>query len=268
MIPVILIHSGFQDYVNYSLNKALENNTVYLVGDVDPNINNENFKFLKLENYINEDFSEFKNIYTHLSTNPYNFELFCFLRWFILQEFMEKNSLDLVFYIDSDVMLYVDVNEEWKKFEQFDFTLLHRTAAVSSFITKTGIDNFKNGLLKIYRNKNSYDYKKIESHFFTRQQFNLGGGVCDMTLLEYYHYHDSIGGNPGKVGEMMVIIENSTYDHNINAEDQYFEYENGIKKVQMINGVPYVNSRKLNKLIKFNSLHFNSGAKSLMKYYY
>ena len=45
MIPVILIHSGYQDYLNYSLNKALEKNEVYLIGDVNPNIQNDKFNF-------------------------------------------------------------------------------------------------------------------------------------------------------------------------------------------------------------------------------
>jgi hypothetical protein len=268
MIPVVLVHSGFQDYLNYSINKALEKNTVYLIGDVDPNIKNDNFKFFEISSYMNSDFYEFQKLYKHMSTNPYNFELFCFLRWFILYDFMKKNSLETVFYIDSDVMLYVDVNQEWDKFNQFDFTLLHRTAAVSSFITKDGITNFTSALMKIYRNKESYEFKKIESHYLVRSQFNLGGGVCDMTLLDYYHYNDSIGGCPGKVGEMMIIINDSTYDHNILAKDQYFEFENGMKKVRMIDGEPFVYSEKMKKLIKFNSLHFNSGAKSLMKNYF
>lgn len=266
MIPVILIHSGFQDYLNYSLNKALEKNEVYLIGDVNPNINNEKFKFFELKNYITEDFLNFQKCYKHLSTNPYNFELFCFLRWFILKEFMKKNSLDVVFYIDSDVMLYVNVTDEWPKFQQFDFTLLHRSAATSSFFTLDGINNFCNFLIKTYQNQNTYQFDKIQSHFFVRQKYQLGGGVCDMTLLEYFHYGYDVGGGPGKIGEMMIIIDDATYDHNINAEDQYFEFE-GIKKVQMIDGMPYVFSKKLNKLIKFNCLHFNSGAKSLMKNY-
>ncbi len=266
MIPVVLIHSGNPEYLKYSLNKALERNKVYLIGDTDPNISNSNFTFVQIKDYVTDEYVKFTEIYTHLSTNPFDFELFCFLRWFLLKEFMFRNNIDVSFYIDSDVMLYVNVNDEYHKYDQYDFTLLHRTAAISSFITKSGITNFCNCLLSIYGNKESYNFQKIESHFTIRQKHNLPGGVCDMTLLEFFHYHSDTGGGPGKVGEMMSIIDGATYDHNINAEDQYFDF-NGMKNVKMFDGIPYVFSKKLNKLIKFNSLHFNSGAKYLMGKY-
>ena len=268
MIPVILVHMGVSDYLQYSLKKALEKNNVILIGDKNPNIENNKFKFYKIDEYISEDFKKFTSLYEHLSTNPYNFELFCFLRWFLIKEFMQRENIDVSFYIDSDVMLYVDVNDEYQKFNQYDFTLLHRTAAISSFITKKGISNFCNLLLNTYSDKNSYKYQKIKSHFTIRQQHGLGGGVCDMTLLELFHYNADDGGGPGRVGEMMIIINDSTYDHNINVPDQDFDFKNGIKNIQMIDGIPYVYSNKLSKLIKFNSIHFNSGAKTLMFNYF
>lgn len=267
MIPIVLIHSGNPPYLKFSIRKALQKNKVYLIGDTNPQIDHKNFTFLDMKDYISDDYLKFQKIYKHLSTNNYGFEIFCFLRWFILKDFMLKNEIDVSFYIDSDVMVYVDVNDEYYKFDQYDFTLLHRTAGISSFVTKTGIDNFCNALISIYSDHNSYNFQKIESHFVIRQKHGLGGGVCDMTLLEFYHYHSDIGGGPGKVGEMMTIIDGSTYDHNINAQDQYFKF-NGMKEIEMIDGIPYVFSEKLNKKIKFNTLHFNSGAKSLMEKYF
>jgi hypothetical protein len=267
MIPVILIHNGNSGYLQYSIKKALERNIVYLIGDTDPSIQDEKFVYVKSSNYITEEYKQFEEIYEHLSTNDYAFEIFCFLRWFIIKEFMLQNKICTSFYIDSDVMLYVNVNDEWKKFDQYDFTLLHRTAAVSSFITKIGIENFCKFLLNTYKNKNTYQFEKIASHYTIRKKYGLAGGVCDMTLLDFFHYHADVGGGPGKVGEMMTIIDGSTYDHNILAADQYFEFD-GYKKVKMINGIPYVFSIKIGKLIRFNSLHFNSHMKVYMKDYF
>ena len=174
---------------------------------------------------------------------------------------MEEQNLDTVFYVDSDVMLYVNISEEYKKYEQYDLTLLHRTAAISSYFTKLGLDNFTNFLMKTFSNKQSYEYQKIASHYHVRQKFNLPGGVCDMTYFDFFHYMDDGGGGPGKVGEMMSIINDSTYDHNINVSDQYFDF-NGIKNIKIKDGYPYVFNHKLNKDIKFNSLHFQGGAKN------
>ena len=68
---------------------------------------------------------------------------------------MKKNNLDVVFYVDSDVLLFCDVNEEWEKYKQYDFTLLHRSAATSSFITMRGIDSFCDMLENLYSDKRS-----------------------------------------------------------------------------------------------------------------
>jgi hypothetical protein len=62
----------------------------------------------------------------------------------------------------------------------------------------------------------------------------------------------------------MSILDDSTYDHNINAKDQDFSFKNGVKEIKIINKQPYVYSEKLKKDIKFNSIHFQGGAKHLI----
>jgi len=263
MIPVILIHNGFQEYVKYNILQATKNNPVILLGDTNPNLEINNFEFVNYNNLL-DGVDSFRFKYAHLSTNPFEYELFCYQRWFILRNFMKERNLEVIFYIDSDVLLFVDITKEWEKFNQFEMTLLHRTAAISSYMTYSGLNNFCNLLDNIYDDKNGYPYKKIESHFKVRQEFGLAGGVCDMTLLEYFHYNAESGGGPGRVGEMMTIIDDSTYDHNINAKDQDFSFKNGIKEIKIINKTPYVYNEKLKKDIKFNSLHFQGGSKHLM----
>jgi hypothetical protein len=266
MIPVIFIHTGLQEYLFYTLKQATKfNDNVYLIGDINPNLNAINF--FNMQEY-NQEFDFFEKNYIHLTTTPFNYELFCYKRWFVLKNFMESKKIDVVFYCDSDVLLFSNIEKEWINFNQYDLTLLHRTAPVSSFITYRGITNFCNMLQEIYNNKNSYHYKKIASHYDVRKEFNLPGGVCDMTLFEYFHYNHDLGGGPGRVGEMMGIINDSTYDHNINTSDQDFSMKNGLKNVKIKDGIPYVYNEKLKKDIKFNSLHFQGGSKYFIKMAY
>jgi len=70
---------------------------------------------------------EFSNVYKHLSTNDYNFELMCFNRWFILLNYMKAKNINMCFHIDSDVLLFSDVEKDYINYEQYDFTLSHRT---------------------------------------------------------------------------------------------------------------------------------------------
>ena len=89
-----------------------------------------------------------------------------------------------------------------------------------------------------------------------------------MTFLEFFHYCADCGGGPGRVGEMMQIVNGSTYDHNINTPDQGFSFKNGKKDFILKEGIPYIFNNTLNKEIKFNSLHFQGGAKNLIRSVY
>lgn len=265
MIPVIFIHKGYQDYLECTIRQASNKNEVYLIGDTNPNINN--VKFENLSNYWCSC-DEFTNNYTHLNTTPQDYEVFCYQRWFVLRDFMIDKGLNTIFYCDSDVMLFTDVTKEWEKFNQFEMTLLHRTAAIASFITINALQNLCKLIIETYKNKDSYNYRKITSHYYVRRDCGLAGGVCDMTFLEFFHYCSDCGGGPGKVGEMMYIIDDSTYDHNINVPDQGFDFKNGMKDFKIRNGVPYVYNNRLKKDIKFNSLHFQGSTKNKIRQVY
>ena len=265
MIPEIFIHKGYQDYLSCTLGQASKENKVYLISDTTPPIIG-----VELENIFDYwgSCDEFVKNYKHLNTTPQEYEIFCYQRWFILRDFMLKKGLSIVFYCDSDVMLFTNVTSEWEKFNQFEMTLLHRTAAISSFITINSIQNVCNLIMETYKNKTSYNYRKIASHYYVRHDCGLGGGVCDMTFLEFFHYCSDCGGGPGKVGEMMYIINDSTYDHNINVSDQGFDFKNGMKDYKIRNGIPYVYNNRLKKDIKFNSLHFQGNAKNKIRQVY
>lgn len=264
MIPVVFIHKGYQDYLGCTLRQANKNNSIIFIGDTNLPFTSPTLTNIQISDNF-QGCDEFKSHYQHLNTTPIDYEIFCYQRWFILKNVMEKNNLEVVFYVDSDVMLFTDITKEWDKFNQYDMTLLHRTAAISSYITLKGITHLCNLIMDTYKNKGSYNYKKIASHYHVRRECGLPGGVCDMTLLEFFHYSSEYGGGPGMVGEMMQIINNSTYDHNINVTDQGFTMSRGHKDYKIRDGIPYVFNHRLNKEIKFNSLHFQGGAKELIK---
>lgn len=239
-VPVIIIHKGNQEYFLKVVVQATKNQNHVIV----------------LEDSLISEYSkkadEFRVLYEHLSTNNPEIELMCFNRWFILREFMVAQGIDRCLHLDSDVMLYANAEQEFNKFEQFEFTLSHGCCGSNSFFTLRGLSGFCDFVFKTYSNKNSYDYEKIASHYHIRQKHGLGGGVCDMTLLQNYAYYKS-----GLVGEMMHIIDGSTYDHCINESDQYFKMtEEGIKEYIMEDGIPYCCQISTGKEVRFNTLHF------------
>ena len=258
MIPVVFIHRGNQDYFKAVVKQSSARNPVMVIGDSDPG----NCSFFNISNYY-ESATEFEKNYENLSTNGTNSELICFSRWFILKDFMERNDIPIIFHLDTDVLFFDNAEKEWEKFKQFDFTLSHHCCGNNSFFTLHGLKEFCDFTQFIYRNKSSYEYEKIASHYYIRQKHGLPGGVCDMTLLEFFSYK-----NCGKIGEMMHIINDSTYDHNINESDQGFRMSSkGIKEISFKNNIPFCFSDYLKKSIQFKALHFQGGAKRFLLEY-
>jgi hypothetical protein len=262
MVPVIIIHKGNPSYLPTVIQQAKKfNSNVFLIGD------NSNKKLVDSKDFCPIDScssraTEFSKIYSHLSTNGYDIELFCFQRWLILEEFMRAQEIRRCLYIDSDVLLYANAENEIIKYEQFDFTLTHRCCGSSSFFTHTGLVGICDFMMATYSNKQSYEYEKIASHYHIRQKHKLPGGVCDMTLLEFYSYQIC-----GRVGEMMHIIDGATWDHSINESDQGFDMKSGIKNIQFLNcsgplGTGFLpHCQKGEERIRFHSLHLQGPAK-------
>jgi hypothetical protein len=259
-IPVVFIHRGDQDYFKAVVKQTRSKNRTIVIGS--NKVSDE--YFIPIEDY-NTEARKFEQIYEHLSTNPHTAELLCFTRWFTLLDFMKKEALPVCLYLDSDVLFFGDASQEFKKFDQFDFTLSHRCCGSNSFFTLKGLEGFCDFLMAFYQNRTSYDYERVAAHYHIRNKHGLGGGVCDMTLLEFYAYKIC----PGKVGEMMYIVDGSTYDHNINTSDQYYEMDpyKGIKNIQWIDGLPHCKQLSSDKLIRFNTLHFQGQAKQYITGY-
>lgn len=255
-VPVVFIHKGtVPAYLKKNIELAGRNNDVDLIGTDN------------LSHYYTGRVMRFADAFHHMNTTNEQYELFCFQRWFYLLQYMKLKGAKTVLYLDSDVALFDDATHSWDKFfKLFDFTLVHRTSGHTSFWTEEGLSRFCDFLIETYEKK-KYDYEKIASHFTIRQKHGLPGGVCDMTLLEYYAYKvwDS-------VGEMMHILPDySTYDHNINVPDQGFTMRAGVQgpikdfHMDPDHNFPYVYNKKLMKHIRFRSLHFQGNAKYLVE---
>ena len=256
MIPVILIHLGDSDYLHHTFARALQmNREVILIGNSLTTLPHEDVDKYKL------DANVFEQHYRHLSGNHAEFELFCFQRWFILSEFMHTNNLETVFYQDSDVLLYADVNSEWKHYEQYDFTLVQGTCASNSYFKRDGLDRFCRFVMSTYEKRDKL-FQEFESIYIAMTAQGLPGGICDMTLFRYY----KASNDPPPVGEMCAIDEkNATWDHHLRAPDGYrMRQEDGetIKDVVFLSGLPHVYNLSMQQNIRFKSLHLQGQTKA------
>jgi hypothetical protein len=265
-IPIVQFFRGSQPWLSLSLAQAQRfNEAVVLIGDT----SNQGLKCHHF-NYMdyNQNFSAFVEVYEHLSSNSADFELYCFQRFFALQQWMTEQQQDKVFMVDSDLLLYADLShhlyEKYLKDYESALCIPHLknqedelawTASPHiSFWTRSSVQSFTRFCLETYSHRKALLHQKYRYH----QTNKIPGGICDMTLLYLW-----AKGNPA-VFNLLELPDGYAVDHNINApddlwEDQY-ELKAGIKKIYFKQGIPY----EADTQAQFLGLHFQGAAKPLM----
>lgn len=259
-LPIVFIHKSNSDYLKVSLSQAKKSNPdsqIYLLGDS----NNNCYPIIRHHNMKDyfESADAFSKNYKHLNSNPYDYELFCFQRWFVLKEFLVSNQIRRCFYIDSDVMLYANVSSEAEKLKEFDMTLswpyLHDSPSPHClFINNSdSLFEFCDFLDEIYRNNTLL---KVMNDQFERCRGN--GGACDMTAFREYSKRARF-----TIGNT-ALSEDYLFDHNINESDG-FETNKEIKKIFWVGHVPFCKEVISGRQVRVNLLHFQGSAKRFMK---
>lgn len=279
--PLIFIHQGSSDYLKWALYQArLKNRDITLLGDHSNEHYRQFFKFELIENLKNDDVKTFTENYVHMSSCSYQFEYLCFIRWFVLYEYMVRENLDYVFHLDSDVMVYTrldDIADSYLPRYQACYHVPEQeyaekrwmAGAGCSFWTRAGLKNFILFVIEQYALK----IDDLRDKWRWHNEHSVKGGICDMTLLYLFYLK-----NKDKIGNVARSIEEGyCFDLNFNSGDNYFKQEyktirsvlfNNIKKITFQNNLPYGMNVKANKSIVFYNLHFQGRSKIFMFPYY
>lgn len=259
MTNLVFIHRGNDDYLKYTLKQAAyfnKNSNITCLSDtLYENVYPKEVKFQSLNQYFGAAL-EFEKIYEHLSRNSYQFELFCFQRWFILKEYMEKNNINEVFYIDSDVMLFGSLDSI--DLHDADYGTCIRSPHFS-FWTLDTLKEFCDFIKDLYNNTSKLKedfYKNMGivsiSDVYAITEFSL---VSRKKLLDFSKFEDNI------------------IEHNINGSKQFekvysvsssSEYK---KKIYLINKKLYLKNLNKDKFCEIYALHFQGQSKTFIKFF-
>ncbi|MDF2633467.1 MAG: hypothetical protein K0R78_341 [Pelosinus sp.] len=258
-IPIIFIHYGDSEYLQYSLLQAKRSNKdkdIILIGDE----SNNKYPFVKHVNVAESaSMREFAKVYKHMNFNPHEYELFCIQRWFILRDFMVTHKIEQCYYQDSDVMLYEDIAKE--ELTGFDFAFCGGISAGISFINNVAaLDAFCSFITNCYTQPESR--LQLENMYQSIITAIPHGGICDMVFVNLYCNNT----NPEKIYDLSIIRNDAVFDLNVNLTDGYEEWY-GCKKIYYTNQGVLCRNLSLDKLIKFKALHFQGNAKKFMKYF-
>ena len=268
-ITIILIHKGAD---NLSLPFVLKQVKFFnpkcriiLIGDKTNKKYGKYVDHFLIKDYMGEGLL-LRKYYKHFSPNPYDFELFCLQRWFILFNFLERNKIEHCFYMDSDVMVYSDLSKEAINFFQYDLTVNNEFFGHCMFINNSNaLKIFCDFILKTYQEKSLLEIK-LEFSDYLKMVKKLNGGISDMAFInKYYETHKNT------IGETGGITNDSVFDNNVN-ESGGFRIDSslitrGIKKIFMTDGIPYGMHKKMFKKIRFNVIHFQGPAKKYIPFF-
>ncbi len=274
-IPVIIAHfSGTPNYLKFALESAANfNNKVVLIGDD----TNKNFwknhwdaTLVKLDK-----FQDFQKYYFQMSDYSKNYEMAFWKRMFVLENWMKENDYKNIFLLDSDVMTFANYSAEvypiltdnciaalMKPKNQENF--MWASSCHFSYWTLEGLEDFTNFCIEAYSNKSILD--KLKTKYQWHNDNDMPGGISEMTLLYLWSKAKS------KVDNFTRVINDMTFDHNINSSGNYlkneYEIQFGLKKFIFRNGIPYGINKILNKEIKFLDIHCQGIAKGSMRFLY
>jgi hypothetical protein len=273
-IPIVLIHKfnikpQKTDYASHAINQSVFfDNTTFSITDYCPasKLTDKHIN-LNFKEYVTDDFIMFDNHYVHMSTNPFEFEKACLLRYFILKEFMLKNKFNKIFHIDSDVLLYTKVQDVFDA-EAVDYSLSSEQHIANSLLSLAFIEDFCEKITKAYVDKQkNFWFRYMENIYNKMQKENKRGGINDMTFLQHYKTKKECGNPMLRYKDMNEIIDDCTFDFSMKHDKGKFKMVDGLKAIKFNNGIPFCFNEDLQKYIRFLSLHFLGNTKQVLEKY-
>lgn len=259
-IPIIIVHRGDSFYLSPVLKQIRLFNPegqIYLISDL---IKKKHgfVSYCNIEDYMNRA-NEFEKRYIHLSSNTYFYELICFQRWFIILDFVLHHQIENFLCMDSDVLLYCNVDDVLEKYVGCDFTICSKCGPACSLFNITSLSQFCHYMSSLY-NENS------KSRLFSFYQLFVEGkhlgGICDMTAFLWYQEDMT----SLKVIDIAVPDNYTCFDERL-SNYLGFEMENGVKKVYWKDNLPYGKLLDDGSFVQFYCLHFQGRTKySIYKY--
>ena len=276
-IPIIFVHQGYSFYLEYTLRQAAHSNPdspVHLLGDPE----NNRFPFLihhNVSDLFNPETDRFKSVYQHDSPNHYDYEQFCFLRWYLVKELMRREGYQQVFVADSDVMIYSNmthyVNQAGlTKYQAaynvgVDYQWVRSASGHSSYWSLEGISRFCDLMSNLYTEPRLVTFTdQIRAEKIIK---NDRAGISDMTALYIFYEEEN-----SQIRNLSACQNGSAFDHNILMATNYdldeYEFGLGRKKIVIKNGHPVAYNVLLKKEIVLHTLHFQGNSKNIIHRYY
>ncbi|WP_075088642.1 hypothetical protein [Verrucomicrobium spinosum] len=217
---------------------------------------------IPLENYHTAAES-FRRHYVHFSVNQPEYTRFNIERWFIMRNFVRERALQRILHLDSDVLLYDDVETAGQQFEECDLTLSRPSllsfpdsSGHSSYFNLRALEEFCSFVESTYADpaRIAFFENRVAGHRAKGGIYNIG----DMYHLAAFSFTSQLKIGYGQHGQ-------PEFDSNFNYDiETRTRLADGHKRIEYRQGQPYGLCPGSGEVIRYATLHFQGRAKEWM----
>lgn len=257
---IIYIHIGNSFYLLPNLlhtQKRCPDARIILIGDkVNQKIADFGFEHYMIEDY-KESADTFEKVYLHRSPNSYEFELFCFKRWFIIHDIVDKLDIEQFLVCDTDAFIFCDIQTEFLKYSDFDFTITRNGTPCFTYFTKYNLKRFTDYIFWCYTSEEGR--KRIENYYQYLVDSNKKYGISDMSAFVAWEHLDG-----ARSMHLDNVVDGKAYDHNYIDGNDGFKMIHGHKLTVWSNGQPYQFLNGSDNPILIKGIHMQGRAKFML----
>jgi hypothetical protein len=210
-------------------------------------------------------------VFFNISRMPGTFERMCLDRWFMLRSFVKERGFRTFFTLDSDVLLFINVSDEVRRFQAFDYTVSSTYNWCHALFNNADVLNaYCDSVLEVYSRSTPLwraccDYINLFDP--SKQVLGLG----DMILAGFFSEH--VAPTLGYTFEYTAkVFDGISYCSNMYLslpdvelkEEKFEQHSHTIKKLFWIDGLPYGKLNATGELIRLACLHFQGESKVFM----
>lgn len=189
-IPIAVIHEGEAFYLPYVLSQlqiSSPSSPVFLIADQKAlRCAPQGVQKIDIREYSHSA-DHFSALYKdqHRNFNSFQFEDRCFRRTFILADFLKANNHNASWHIDSDNMIYTDLDQEYRNIPHSCGFAASGLSPHNFFWTLESILDYNRYTLQCIT-PGTAEYSQVEAIWEDYRKAHTVGGICDMTFLQRY----------------------------------------------------------------------------------
>jgi hypothetical protein len=196
-----------------------------------------------------------EEIYQHNSPFTREYEIINFQRWFVVRDFMRRNSVDRAIYVDSDLLVCDSLFPDFDRLGDAQLGIVGYQGPYTMLIPDVKVvADFCDFIEFMYRE---------EGELLTAQYNEWKKVTPNVSVTDMHALHTFISRKGLKPLDLSQVFEGAMYD-TIVQESDGLKLKDGSKDVRWIGGHAYVETASSSQKIRMKTLHCQGAAKGLI----